>query len=152
MATPLPGTQTIRFRRPTNQSGDSSASSKPSSVTTRKNRHAGILQDQLRRSQKAPWCPSFSLAFRIFLLIRVTGAMYVGLNDCDEGEFYSMVCNRNYILTDRVSVQFLGTFTLSASWTWVPDVGDLSRVLYQELGLYPAASLAGKAGKLYVWA
>ena len=86
------------------------------------------------------------------MLIRVTGAMYVGLNDCDEGEFYSMVCNRNYILTDRVSVQFLGTFTLSASWTWVPDVGDLSRVLYQELGLYLAASLAGKAGKLYVWA
>ena len=50
------------------------------------------------------------------------------------------------------SVQFLGTFTLSASWTRVPDVGDLSRVLYQELGLHPAASLAGKAGKLYVWA
>ncbi|KAI0782383.1 glycosyltransferase family 22 protein [Irpex lacteus] len=85
MATPLPGTQTIRFRRPTNQANaNGGASSTPSSVITRKNRHAGILQDQLRRSQRAPWCPSFSLAFRIFVLIRVTGAMYVGLNDCDE--------------------------------------------------------------------
>ncbi|KAI0094255.1 glycosyltransferase family 22 protein [Irpex rosettiformis] len=83
MATPIPGTQTIRFRRPTNQPGGGSTSS-PSSVMTRKNRHAGILQDQLRRSQKAPWCPSFSLAFRIFLLIRVMGAMYAGLSDCDE--------------------------------------------------------------------
>lgn len=94
MATPLPGTQTIRFRRPTNQTNaeGGGASSTPSSVITRKNRHAGILQDQLRRSQRAPWCPSFSLAFRIFVLIRVTGAMYVGLNDCDEGEYSVLQC------------------------------------------------------------
>lgn len=93
MATPLPGTQTIRFRRPTNQANaEGGASSTPSSVITRKNRHAGILQDQLRRSQRAPWCPSFSLAFRIFVLIRVTGAMYVGLNDCDEGEYSVLQC------------------------------------------------------------
>ncbi|KAI0688138.1 glycosyltransferase family 22 protein [Cytidiella melzeri] len=80
MATLRPGTETIRFRRPTNQpSGD-----KPSAPSIRKNRHAGLLQDQLRRSQKAPMCASFSLAFRIFLLVRVTGAMYSGLSDCDE--------------------------------------------------------------------
>jgi alpha-1,2-mannosyltransferase len=84
MATPLPGTQTLRFRRPTNQPSESTSSA-PSSAVTRKNRHAGILQDQLRRSRKAPWCPSFSVAFRIFLLVRVLGAMYVRLSDCDEG-------------------------------------------------------------------
>ena len=37
------------------------------------------------RSQKAPWCPSFSLAVRIFLLVRFAGAMYSNIQDCDEG-------------------------------------------------------------------
>ncbi|KAI0696466.1 Alg9-like mannosyltransferase family-domain-containing protein [Cytidiella melzeri] len=89
MATPRPGTETIRFRRPTNQpSGD-----KPSAPSIRKNRHAGLLQDQLRRSQKAPMCASFSLAFRIFLLVRVMGAMYSGLSDCDEVTFNQCFLN-----------------------------------------------------------
>ncbi|KAJ6609372.1 glycosyltransferase family 22 protein [Mycena sp. CBHHK59/15] len=47
-------------------------------------RHSGILQDQLRRAARRPWNPSFSLAFRILLLIRVTGAMYSNIDDCDE--------------------------------------------------------------------
>ncbi|KAJ3558974.1 hypothetical protein NM688_g620 [Phlebia brevispora] len=72
----LPGTQTIRFRRPQTQT--------ESVPTVRKNRHAGILQDQLRRSQKAPWNPSLSLAFRLFVLVRVMAAMYANINDCDE--------------------------------------------------------------------
>lgn len=37
------------------------------------------------RSQKAPWNPSLSLAFRLLVLIRVMGAMYSNINDCDEG-------------------------------------------------------------------
>ncbi|KZT08529.1 glycosyltransferase family 22 protein [Laetiporus sulphureus 93-53] len=69
--------QTIRFAR-LKPKQPAPAPTKP------KNRHAGILQDQLRRSQKAPWCPSFSVAFRIFLLIRVAGAMYSNIQDCDE--------------------------------------------------------------------
>ncbi|KAI0682378.1 glycosyltransferase family 22 protein [Cytidiella melzeri] len=80
MATLKPGTETIRFRRPTNQpSGD-----RPSAPSIRKNRHAGLLQDSLQRSQKAHMCASFSLAFHIFLLVRVTGAMHPGLSDCNE--------------------------------------------------------------------
>ncbi|KAI8981227.1 glycosyltransferase family 22 protein [Trametes punicea] len=68
--------QTISFRRPTN---------KPAGSTTKpKNRHGGLLQDQLRRAQRAPWCPSWSAALRILLLIRVAGAMYTGIQDCDE--------------------------------------------------------------------
>lgn len=37
------------------------------------------------RAQRAPWCPSLSLAFRMLLLIRVSGAMYSNITDCDEG-------------------------------------------------------------------
>ncbi|KAL1951264.1 hypothetical protein VTO73DRAFT_413 [Trametes versicolor] len=71
-----PNVQTISFRRPTNKPAETSV--KP------KNRHGGLLQDQLRRAQRAPWCPSWSAALRIFLLIRVAGAMYSGIQDCDE--------------------------------------------------------------------
>ncbi|KAH9858242.1 glycosyltransferase family 22 protein [Lenzites betulinus] len=68
--------QTISFRRPTNKPAESTP--KP------KNRHGGLLQDQLRRAQRAPWCPTWSAALRILLLIRVSGAMYSGFQDCDE--------------------------------------------------------------------
>ncbi|KAF9801694.1 hypothetical protein IEO21_10055 [Rhodonia placenta] len=68
--------QEIRFRRP--------LSAKPTPVEKPKNRHGGILQDKLRRSQKAPWCPTFSTAVKIFLLVRVAGAMYSNIQDCDE--------------------------------------------------------------------
>ncbi|KAI0639843.1 glycosyltransferase family 22 protein [Trametes polyzona] len=68
--------QTISFRRPTNKPAEGTA--KP------KNRHGGLLQDQLRRAQRAPWCPTWSAALRILLLIRVAGAMYSGIQDCDE--------------------------------------------------------------------
>ncbi|KAI0375445.1 glycosyltransferase family 22 protein [Pilatotrama ljubarskyi] len=68
--------QTISFRRPTTKPAETTA--KP------KNRHGGLLQDQLRRAQRAPWCPSWSAALRILLLIRVAGAMYSGIQDCDE--------------------------------------------------------------------
>ncbi|KAJ6502660.1 glycosyltransferase family 22 protein [Mycena vulgaris] len=47
-------------------------------------RHTGLLQDQLRRAARRPWNPSFSLAVRILLLIRITGAMYSNIDDCDE--------------------------------------------------------------------
>ncbi|KAL4246967.1 Mannosyltransferase [Abortiporus biennis] len=73
-----PGVQTIRFRRPTNKNETTTASVKPF------NRHTGILQDQLRRAQRAPWVCSFSTAFRVILLMRVAGAMYGNIQDCDE--------------------------------------------------------------------
>jgi alpha-1,2-mannosyltransferase len=68
------GPQTLRFQR---------AEPKPD-ASVLPPRHKGILQDQLRRAAKRPWAPSFSLAFRILLLIRVTGAMYTNIQDCDE--------------------------------------------------------------------
>lgn len=66
-------TQYIRFRRP-----------EPKKQTPNPPRHTGILQDQLRRAQRRPWSPSFSFAVRVILLVRVAGAMYSGIADCDE--------------------------------------------------------------------
>ncbi|KDR85775.1 hypothetical protein GALMADRAFT_52757 [Galerina marginata CBS 339.88] len=70
------GTQELRFRKPTNKE------EKPKAAPAA--RHTGILQDQLRRAQRRPWIPSFSLAVRILFLIRVSGAMYSNISDCDE--------------------------------------------------------------------
>ncbi|KAF8971754.1 glycosyltransferase family 22 protein [Flammula alnicola] len=68
--------QNLTFRRPTNDP------QKPKAAPAA--RHTGILQDQLRRAQRRPWVPSFSLAVRILLLARVSGAMYSNISDCDE--------------------------------------------------------------------
>ncbi|KAF9469842.1 glycosyltransferase family 22 protein [Collybia nuda] len=67
------GVQHIRLRGPD-----------PKPTATKPPRHTGILQDQLRRAQRRPWNPSFSLAVRILLLVRVAGAMYSNIDDCDE--------------------------------------------------------------------
>ncbi len=42
----------------------------------------------MHRAQRRPWVPSFSLAVRIILLVRIAGAMYTNISDCDEGQFY----------------------------------------------------------------
>ncbi|KAF9486554.1 glycosyltransferase family 22 protein, partial [Pholiota conissans] len=68
--------QNLTFRRPTNVQAKPEAPPVP--------RHSGILQDQLRRANRRPWVPSFSLAVRILLLIRTAGAMYSNISDCDE--------------------------------------------------------------------
>ncbi|KAJ7610801.1 glycosyltransferase family 22 protein [Roridomyces roridus] len=67
-----PNVQHIRLRR------------EPTPQPKQPPRHTGILQDQLRRAARRPWNPSFSLAVRILLLIRFTGAMYSNIDDCDE--------------------------------------------------------------------
>ncbi|KAF8910176.1 glycosyltransferase family 22 protein [Gymnopilus junonius] len=71
-----PQTQSLRFRRPTTEQ------EKPKPV--KPSRHTGILQDQLRRAQRRPWVPSFSLAVRLLFLLRIAGAMYSNISDCDE--------------------------------------------------------------------
>ncbi|KAJ3750781.1 glycosyltransferase family 22 protein [Lentinula detonsa] len=70
----LPGTQTLRFRRPNDKL-------KPSVA---KNKHDGILQDQIRRTARLPWSPSFAFALRMILIVRISGAMYSNIDDCDE--------------------------------------------------------------------
>ncbi|EJC98743.1 asparagine-linked glycosylation 9 protein isoform a [Fomitiporia mediterranea MF3/22] len=73
-----PGTETLRFPRPASDASKKKDPPKPMP------RHDGLLQDQTRRAQRPPWCPSFSMAVRILLLIRVSGAMYSNISDCDE--------------------------------------------------------------------
>ncbi|KZO96340.1 glycosyltransferase family 22 protein [Calocera viscosa TUFC12733] len=72
----MPGTQTLRLRK------QPDASTKP--AAPRRDRHAGLLQDQLRRSQRGPWTPGLSVAFRMLIMIRVGAAMYSNIQDCDE--------------------------------------------------------------------
>ena len=36
------------------------------------------------RSAQPPWTPSLSLAFRMFIFVRFTAAIYTGITDCDE--------------------------------------------------------------------
>ncbi|KAH0838056.1 glycosyltransferase family 22 protein [Lanmaoa asiatica] len=67
------GTQTLRLRRP-----------EPKPTLPQPTRHTGILQDRLRRAARKPWVPDFQTAVRILFLIRVTGAMYSNIQDCDE--------------------------------------------------------------------
>ncbi|KAG6814143.1 hypothetical protein H0H92_002138 [Tricholoma furcatifolium] len=67
------GVQHVRLRRPPQPP-----------ATPAPTRHTGVLQDQLRRAQRRPWTPSFSLAVRILLLVRIAGAMYSNIDDCDE--------------------------------------------------------------------
>lgn len=102
----LPGTENVRFARPTNgptvtptpPKRDEFGSLAPQGW---KRRHQGILQDKIGRSvsvvlsivpradmsrqQNGPIVPSLSLAFRLLLLMRTTGAMYSIISDCDEG-------------------------------------------------------------------
>ncbi|KAL4062977.1 glycosyltransferase family 22 protein [Scleroderma yunnanense] len=70
------GSQVLRLRRPEPES--------PKRTKPPPARHTGILQDQLRRTARRPWNPDFSTAVRILLLIRVAGAMYSNIQDCDE--------------------------------------------------------------------
>ena len=77
-----PGTQTLTFRRPTTANKEE----KPKSSIPKNT----LLHEQIRKTHR-PWIPSFSLALRILLLIRVAGAMYSNMDDCDEGRLQKCV-------------------------------------------------------------
>lgn len=44
-----------------------------------------ILKDQNFKAARRPWTPSFSVAFRMIIIIRFFAAMYSTISDCDEG-------------------------------------------------------------------
>ncbi|KAJ9110467.1 hypothetical protein QFC19_001593 [Naganishia cerealis] len=91
-----PGTETIRFRRPTagpnavkaNTGGDGQTDKFGGKfapdVKAWKRRHMGLLQDLVGRQANGPFTPGFSFAVRLLLLIRVGAAMYSNIQDCDE--------------------------------------------------------------------
>ncbi|EIW67903.1 hypothetical protein TREMEDRAFT_44918 [Tremella mesenterica DSM 1558] len=89
----LPGTETLRFRRPTTgpnaikPNKDKAGKDKDTFGTLGqawKRRHGGLLQDQVGRQSNGPFIPSMSFAVRLLLLMRTTGAMYNVIADCDE--------------------------------------------------------------------
>ena len=106
------------------------------------------------RSQKAPWCPSFSLAVRIFLLVRFSAAMYSNIQDCDEGMQSSPLFEPSTHAS--FSVQLLGTPPLPRSWPRLPDMGDFTDIRHSKLRVYcftprfgenPAAALWRRQGQ-----
>lgn len=126
--------QHIRLRRPD-----------PDPKPKQPPRHTGILQDQLRRAARRPWNPSFSLAVRILLLVRFTGAMYSNIDDCDEGAWRN---TRSIgLILIQTSLQLLGTPTFLRSWVRVPDMGSFSSVCRPELGVHTPAHPTCKAFK-----
>ena len=46
-----------------------------------------LVTSESYRAQRRPWAPSFSLAIRLLFLVRIAGAMYSNIDDCDEGGF-----------------------------------------------------------------
>lgn len=96
----MPGTETIRFRRPTAGPNAIAAKKKKAEEEIKvdkfggkhapapawKRRHLGLLQDQVGRQSNGIFIPNFSVALRLLLLVRVGAAMYSNIQDCDEGK------------------------------------------------------------------
>ncbi|WAQ87472.1 hypothetical protein PtA15_8A376 [Puccinia triticina] len=79
------GVQTIRFRKPTNDSAASKAAE--SSEKLKAAKHVVVkdtlIAEQINRN-RPPWVPKLSVAFRILVLVRFCAAMYSSISDCDE--------------------------------------------------------------------
>ena len=103
----------------------------------------------LRRGQKAPWCPSFSLAVRILILVRFSAAMYCNIQDADEGT----QCNLQLETRAHVfsSVQLLGAASLSRSRPWFPDMGDFTGICDSELRVYCFTPHFGEDSPVPLW-
>ncbi|WVQ93059.1 hypothetical protein IAU59_000123 [Kwoniella sp. CBS 9459] len=145
----MPGTETIRFRRPTSgpnaisQSGKDKEPKKDEfgsmAPTGFKRRHQGLLQDQVGRNTRGPFVPSLSMAFRILLLVRTVAAMYAIISDCDEVfNFYEPLHYFSYnsgFQTWELSPQFA-----IRSWAYVLLHWPLAHIvpLIMRLGKRPA--------------
>ena len=61
-----------------------------------------LVTSESYRAQRRPWTPSFSLAVRLLFLVRISGAMYSNIDDCDEGRsrlpFKSHFCFNRVLL------------------------------------------------------
>ena len=84
-------------------------------VALKKNRYV------LYRSHRPPWCPSFVTAVRILIIIRVSGAMYTNISDCDEGALSISSSAKGVQLKKFV---FLHQCTISGNRciTWIADM------------------------------
>lgn len=71
----IPASQQLRFAK---------AKSTNASVMPKK-KVEGALKDHNLRLAKPLWTPSFSVAFRLIIILRFFAAMYSSISDCDEG-------------------------------------------------------------------
>ncbi|KAF9584545.1 mannosyltransferase [Lunasporangiospora selenospora] len=93
--------QSLKHRNGAAQNGHASSSSSSSTLSTKKltlsEDHADSTdnsdssserfdaQDELnRRDKEMPYCPSYSVAFKVFFLVRALAATYSNISDCDE--------------------------------------------------------------------
>ncbi|EFP83622.1 uncharacterized protein PGTG_09335 [Puccinia graminis f. sp. tritici CRL 75-36-700-3] len=79
------GAQTIRFRKPTNNSSASKAADSSEKLKAAKHFVVKdtLIAEQINRN-RPPWVPKLSVAFRILVLVRFCAAMYSSISDCDE--------------------------------------------------------------------
>ncbi|EJD54569.1 glycosyltransferase family 22 protein [Auricularia subglabra TFB-10046 SS5] len=114
--------QTIRLRGSAPKPATAASEDKP------KLRHVGLLQDQVRRTARAPWCPNLLLAMRLLLLMRVAGAMYSNISDCDEVfNFWEPLhfADRGYgfqtwELSPAYAIRSWAYILLHLPFTWIP--------------------------------
>lgn len=98
-------------------------------VALKKNRYV------LYRSHRPPWCPSFVTAVRILIIIRVSGAMYTNISDCDEGALPNSSSAKGVRLKN---LAFFHQCTISGNRciTLIEDMGS-------RLGKPPRTTLSG---------
>jgi len=79
------GIQTIRFRKPTNQSDAAKAADSSEKLKAAKHFVVKdtLIAEHVNRN-RPPWTPKLSVAFRILVLVRFCAAMYSSISDCDE--------------------------------------------------------------------
>ena len=92
-----------------------------------------------------------SVAFRMIVLLRVIGAMYVNINDCDEGTRSRYSAQFSGDLTYISSVQFLGAIALPRPRTCISNLGSIPRVCNPQLGIYLAALHSRKTPNASAW-
>lgn len=102
------------------------------------------------RTYNDVWTPSFSVAFRMLILLRVAGAMYSSVTaDCDEGghsRFEHAGPSIKYLKCLRVvrSLQLLGTTSFPPVRRRLQDLGILASICYSELGIPHSPRWTGK--------
>ena len=118
----VPAAQQLRFARKA-----------PAKKVAPKKPVDNLIKDQHKRaSNRQPWIPTFSSAFRLIILVRFFAAMYTSISDCDEGAILVLDTGVN---ADSVgcSVQLLGTVALFDGGQGISNVGVFASVGHQIL-------------------
>ena len=83
-------------------------------------------------NKKRPGILSPPFVFAILLIPRLVAARYSIIGDCDEGINPRSTTEK----LSRISLQLLGTYSLSCSWQWLPNMGIFSLICNTQLVLH----------------